>query len=124
MPQDNSLSEDYNENVSPNYRKIDAERRVYHTREKEHAEASPDPDANRKLGQTTVDVEKTVEYRLMMSEFMGKLSEMDRQVFSLYSKGYTQKEIAGELGYSNNGAVSKRIKHIKEKLAEVYERYR
>ena len=122
--QDNSVPEDYNGNVSPNYRKIDAERRIYHTREKEHAEANPDPDANRKLGQTTVDVEKTVEYRLMMSEFMGKLSETDRQIFSLYSKGYTQKEIAVKLGYSNNGTVSKRIKHIKEKLAEVYGRYR
>ena len=122
--QDNSLPEDYNGNVSPNYRKMDAERRIYHTREKEHAEANPDPDANIKLGQTTVDVEKTVEYRLMMSEFMGELNETDRNIFSLYSKGYTQKEIAGKLGYSNNGAISKRIKHIKEKLAEVYGRYR
>ncbi len=122
--QNNSLPEDYNPDIKPNYRMMDAERRVYHIREKERAESNPDPDANRKLGQTTVDVEKTVEYRLMMSEFMGKLSEMDRQIFSLYSKGYTQKEIAGKLGYSNNGAVSKRIKHIKEKFAEVYERYR
>ena len=83
--QDNSLPEDFNPDIKPNYRMMDAERRVYHTREKDRAESNPDPDANRKLGQTTVDVEKTVEYRLMMSEFMGKLSEMDRQIFSLYS---------------------------------------
>ncbi len=122
--QDNSLPEDYNGNVSPNYRKMDAERRIYHTREKEHAEANPDPDANRKLGQTNIDVEKTVEYRAMMSEFMNSLNDTDRKIFSLYSKGYTQKEIAEELGCSNNGAVSKRIKHIKETLADVYARYR
>ena len=51
-------------------------------------------------------------------------NDTDRKIFSLYSKGYTQKEIAGKLGYSNNGAVSKRIKHIKETLAGVYARYK
>ncbi len=122
--QDNSLPEDYNPDIKPNYRMMDVERRIYHTREKERAEANPDPDANRKLRQTAVDVEKTVEYRLMMSEFMNALDDTDRKIFSLYSKGYTQKEIAGKLGCSNNSAVSKRIKQIKETLAEMYGRYR
>ena len=44
--QDNSLPEDYNPDIKPNYRMMDAERRAYHTREREHAEANPDPDAN------------------------------------------------------------------------------
>ena len=57
-------------------------------------------------------------------EKCAEVGETDRQIFSLYSKGYTQREIAEPLGYSNNGAVSKRIKHIKEKLAEVYGRYK
>ncbi len=121
---ENSLPEDFNKDVSSNYRRIDAGRRIDHTREKTHAEAHPDPDANRKLGLTTVDVEKTTEYRVMMSEFFSSLDETEKQIFKLYSRGYTQKEIAERLGYSGNSGISKRIVRIKEKLAEAYRKYR
>lgn len=56
---------------------------------------------------------------MKLEEFKRRLTNKDRQILSLRAEGFTQKEIAEQVGYQTPGAVSKRL----EKIAEQYEAF-
>ena len=65
-----------------------------------------------------VDTEFT--YSLITKEqFIDTLDEIDRKIFIRKHLGYTQSEIAKELGFSNNGAVSKRLADMEKRFLEM-----
>lgn len=56
------------------------------------------------------------EYRIFIDEFCKTLDEIDRKIFGLREKGYTNEEIAKALHYQSTSAVTKRLAKIKEKF--------
>ena len=56
---------------------------------------------------------------MKLEEFKRRLTKKDRQILALRADGYTQREIAEQVGYQTAGAVSKRL----EKIAEQYEEF-
>ena len=50
---------------------------------------------------------------------METLDETDSKIFSRKLLGYTQSEIANELGFSSNSAVSKRIAEMEQRFREM-----
>ena len=47
------------------------------------------------------------------------LEETDRKIFNRKLLGYTQSEIAKELGFSSNSAVSKRLADMEKRFREM-----
>ena len=56
---------------------------------------------------------------MKMEDFKKRLSGVDLKILELRAQGYTQQEIAKEVGYKVPSAVSKRI----EKIAEQFETF-
>ena len=56
--------------------------------------------------------EEEIISEVMVKQFMDSLSEKDRKILQMRLEGYTQKEIAEELGYNNHSGVQKRITKI------------
>ena len=48
----------------------------------------------------------------MIQQFTESLSEKDRKILKMRLEGYTQEEIAQQLGYKNHSGVQKRITKI------------
>lgn len=57
----------------------------------------------------------------ILNLFSKRLDDIDTTIVLMLMDGYTQMEIAQKLGYKNNGAVSKRLKRIREKWDEFVE---
>ncbi len=53
-----------------------------------------------------------------LTDFMAALPERDRQILRMRIDGRSEEEIAEEIGYANHGAVSKRLKRIREAYRE------
>ena len=53
-----------------------------------------------------------------LTDFMTTLPERDRQILRMRIDGRSEEEIAEETGYANHGAVSKRLKRIREAYRE------
>lgn len=70
----------------------------------------PDPSA---------EFETKVLDKMKMEDFKKRLSDVDLKILELRVQGYTQQEIAKEVGYKVPSAVSKRI----EKIAEQFETF-
>ena len=70
----------------------------------------PDPSA---------EFETKVLDKMKMEDFKKRLSDVDLKILELRAQGYTQQEIAKEVGYKVPSAVSKRI----EKIAEQFETF-
>lgn len=70
----------------------------------------PDPSA---------EFETKVLDKMKMEDFKKRLSGVDLKILELRAQGYTQQEIAKEVGYKVPSAVSKRI----EKIAEQFETF-
>lgn len=68
----------------------------------------PDPSA---------EFETKVLDKIKIEDFKKRLSDIDMKILELRAQGYTQQEIAKEVGYKVPSAVSKRI----EKIAEQFE---
>ena len=64
------------------------------------------------------DSELDALYKLLKDGFFSTLSETDREILSLYEKGYNQNEIAQRLGYKTHSAVSKRMKTMNKDFKE------
>lgn len=56
------------------------------------------------------------EYKIFTKEFYKSLDEIDRKIFCLRAKGYTNEEIAKALNYKSTSAVTKRLAKIKEEF--------
>lgn len=101
--------------------KTDFTRKWYHTRT-QHPIISLDAEIDKyakynngreldfeDLNQNT---EEQVVSEVMVKQFMDGLSEKDRKILEMRLVGYTQEEIADELGYKNHSGVQKRITKI------------
>jgi len=101
--------------------KIDFFRKWYHTRsahpivslEREKKKYAKRNDGQwLALGNTNAMTEEQMISEVMVKQFMESLSEKDRKILNMRMEGYTQKEIAQTLGYSNHSGVQKRITKI------------
>ena len=114
---ENSSEEDFNTNIENNFRYKDHLRRVQHTDAKTENILCPDPEA--KLRDAAPPVEDEALQNILAEQFMSTLDETDKKIFTLRRLGYTQSEIAKELGYNGNAAVSKRLAIMKENFKEM-----
>lgn len=55
---------------------------------------------------------------MLVEKYLDSLDEIERKIYVRKRMGFTQEEIAKDLGFSNNGAVSKRIAGMRKKLDE------
>ena len=67
------------------------------------------------------DEELELEYKLIREEFTGTLDETEKKIYTMLESGYTQREIADELGYKSHNSIKRRIDKIREKLTEFLE---
>ena len=58
------------------------------------------------------NTEEQVISEVMVKQFTESLAEKDRKILKMRLDGYTQEEIAEELGYKNHSGVQKRITKI------------
>ncbi len=113
----NSDEQDFNKNTPNNYRLKDHHRRWEHTKDVSKNILIPDPNAE--LREPPESVENEAISNILVSQFIETLDEIDRKIFIRKRLGYTQSEIAKELGFSNNGAVSKRLADMEKRFLEM-----
>lgn len=113
---ENSSDEDFNKNLETNFRYKDHIRRWEHTDAKAKVTFAPNPGAGLKTATKSVEDEAIA--NVMMDQFTLSLDPVDRKIFNRMRLGYTQAEIAKELGYSGNSAISKRCSDIKKRYLE------
>lgn len=111
-----SSDEDFNTNLQTNFRHKDHIRRWEHADAKAKVTLSPNPGAGLKTATRSVEDEAIAD--VMMEKFTLSLEPTDRKIFNRMRLGYTQTEIAKELGYSGNSAISKRCSDIKKRYLE------
>ena len=109
--------QDFNDKVANNYRLKDHVRRWEHTKDKKKNILTPDPNAE--LREPPKSVEEEAIGNVLVEQFMATLDETDYKIFSLKLLGYTQSEIAIELGFSSNSAVSKRLADMEKRFREM-----
>ena len=113
----NSDEKDFNEKVANNYRLKDHVRRWEHTKNKAKNILTPDPNAE--LREPPKSVEDEAIGNVLVEQFMETLDETDSKIFSRKLLGYTQNEIAKELGFVSNSAVSKRLADMEQRFREM-----
>ena len=113
----NSDEQDFNKKIHKNYRLQDHIRRWEHTKDK--SKNTLTPDLNAELREPPKSVENEAISNILVSQFIETLDEFDRKIFIRKRLGYTQSEIAKELGFSNNGAVSKRLADMEKRFLEM-----
>ena len=113
---ENSSDEDFNKNLETNFRHKDHIRRWEHTDAKAKVTLAANPGAGLKTATRSVEDEAIA--NVMMDQFTLSLDPTDRKIFNRMRLGYTQAEIAKELGYSGNSAISKRCADIKKRYLE------
>lgn len=113
----NSDEKDFNEKIANNYRLKDHVRRWEHTKDKKKNILTPDPNAE--LREPPKLVEDEAIGNVLVEQFMATLDETDYKIFSLKLLGYTQNEIAKEIGFSSNSAVSKRLADMEQRFKEM-----
>ncbi len=112
--------EDYSEFKSN--AKTDFFRKWNHSRTK-HASVSleefKENNFNRNIPDGSIDLEKELTEKAMVSDFLKTLSEKDKQILQMRMEDYTMQEIADTLGYRTHSAVYNRI----QKIGKAYEKY-
>ncbi len=101
--------------------KIDFFRKWYHTRSaystislNAEIEKYAEHNDGQELGFGDINsiTEEQMISEVMIKQFMESLSKKDRKILKMRMEGYTQKEIAQILGYSNHSGIQKRITKI------------
>ena len=110
-----SAFEDFNPSVRPNYRADDHERAWYHLDTKHPT--LPDPDVEELMKERNQNVEEIAISNLTVEEYWKSLEEKDKTILRMMMDGYTQSEIASEIGMTNNSGVSKRLSKLREDFA-------
>ncbi len=113
---ESSCDEDFNKNIENNFRYKDHVRRWDHTDAKVKVALAPNPGAN--MRSPSPSVENQAISNVMLERFTLSLDPVDRKIFNRIQLGYTQDEVAKELGFKDNGPVSKRYAKIKKKYLE------
>ena len=114
---ENSSDEDFNKNLETNFHHKDHIRRWEHTDAKAKVSLAANPGAGLKTA--TKSVEDEAIGNVLVEQFMEPLEETDRKIFNRKLLGYTQSEIAKELGFSNNSAISKRLADMEKRFKEM-----
>lgn len=117
--QDLSAAEDFHPFIKPNFRAQDHNKSWYHTDAKVKVEYCPDPESKQNPEQVIFDPEKSAIFNLIVEDYWNTLDNTERKIFRLREHDYTQGEVAEKLGYSNNSAVSKRLKTMRVKFKDV-----
>ena len=101
--------------------KTDFTRKWYHTRT-QHPIISLDAEIDKyakyndgqelEIEDLNQNTEEQVISEMMIQQFMDSLTEKDRKILEMRLDGYTQEEIAQQLGYKNHSGVQKRIAKI------------
>ena len=115
IPQETDFS-----NKKENLSRIDAYRKLFHTRAKITVSLFSDYIENEELRKKAVmqaSPEELAAGSAYVSDFFKTLDEIDRQITELMLEKYTQAEIAKELGIGQ-GTVSKHCKKIQQSLLE------
>ena len=114
--------EDYDDSVNDNRDKKDYVKKTYHTRVKAGSTLSLDEweeAGGTVVCEPTLNVEAQVE-EISEKEwdeiFMSVFNEEEQKIYSLMKKNKTQEEIAKELGYQTQSAISKKKKVMLEKV--------
>ena len=113
-----STAEDFNPYIKPNFRAQDHNKSWYHTDAETKVEYCPDPEAKLRPDQAMLDPERIAIFNLMVEDYWNTLDDTEKKIHRLTEYGYTQKEVAEKLGYSNNSAVSKRLKKMRVKFRD------
>ena len=113
----NSDEQDFNDKVANNYRLKDHVRRWEHTKDKKKNILTPAPNAE--LRESPKSVEDEAIGNVLVEQFMETLEETDHKIFNRKLLGYTQSEIAKEIGFSSNSAVSKRLADMEKRFKEM-----
>ena len=113
--------EDFSESAKDNRDKIDFERKWDHTRTKTGAMLSLDELKKQEAsGLTDVPSEEMSlpgdDEDTIIRLFADTLDGRDREIFLLRARGKDQKEIADQLGYKSQGAVSKRLNKLEDRF--------
>ena len=113
----NSDERDYNKNVPNNFRYMDHIRKWEHTEEKVKVMLAPDP--NTLLKGTVPPIDEEAISNVLAEKYILSLEEVDYKIYVRRKLGYTQQEIAEELGFANNSAVSKRLSDMRKRFDEI-----
>ncbi|MCM1061291.1 MAG: LuxR C-terminal-related transcriptional regulator [Eubacterium sp.] len=105
---------DFNDSKATNYPKMDHDKKWNHTRSKIKTESLDEMLENDEydIAEEDFDTESLAITNVALKEIIEKADEQEKQIIKMLSKGYTQAEIAKELGVSQ-GTVSKKICKIR-----------
>lgn len=109
---------DFSDTQIKNYPKMDHDKKWNHTRSKIKTESLDElleDDDN--IVQQKSDVESIAVTNIVLKEVIEKFNEQEKKIIKMLSEGYTQSDIAKELGVSQ-GTVSKKVGKIKEALKD------
>lgn len=109
-----SSDEDFGNEVSTNYPKIDHDRRWNHSRSKIKTEPLEELLENDRedVVEEGLDVENLAITNVALKEIIENANEQEKQILELLAAGRTQSEIAKELGVSQ-GTISKKLAKIR-----------
>ena len=110
---------DYSKLGRVNYRAKDHEDHWYHTDAGVEVVYVPDYSEYNDLPDLENETERKVLTKIVLEDFVKSLNETDQKILQMKMDGCTQREIANAVGYTNNGAVSKRMKFMKKRLLEM-----
>ena len=113
-----SCDDDFNQNKSLNYPKMDHDKKWNHTRAKvkvesldeiaEHSSAREPPQIS-----DTTNIETMVDIHILIEKMLENANEQERKIIALLSKEYNQSEISQKLGVSQS-TVSRKISKFKQ----------
>lgn len=114
VSKDFSCDEDFSKSQNANYPKIDHDRKWNHARSKIKTESLDELLENDEedIPQQELDIESMAITNVTLKEIIDNANEQEKQIFKMLSEGYTQSEIAKEIGISQS-TVSKKLTKIR-----------
>lgn len=106
--------EDFNHRKKNNYRVTDFDRKWNHERAEIEVVSLEELENESSETAVTADVTDEVLANIKKDNFWASISDNDRNLLNMRINGFTQEEIAKELGYKSHSAVTKRLQKLKK----------